>query len=210
MALFLPLVAGLHAKRSLRVDLRRGKPWHSGTNRAGAGCPARWPLRTGPLVLAWQAGSFKTALSGLRTRSAPMTGEKNRKGGLRQAAGPGEWLRFAVMRGSAALPAVVPARTRDRNGLVPAHGSAATGRGPAGQREPGHRRSASAPRPLLLLLLPPGHLLRAVPRRAAPATCTPPQAPATHRNYRPPVPPFSGFLPSNGGADGSGARSGRS
>ena len=32
--------------------------------------------------------------------------EKNRKGGLRQAAGPGERLRTAVMRGSAALPVV--------------------------------------------------------------------------------------------------------
>ena len=102
------------------------------------------------------------------------------------------------MRGLAALPVVVPARDRDRNGLVPLPAAArlpAAGR--PGTASPGTADPASAPRPLLLLLLllPPGHLLRAVPQRAAPATCALPQPPATHRNYRPPGTGLSGFPP---------------
>ena len=100
------------------------------------------------------------------------------------------------MRGSAGLPAVVPARTprpERTSALSAAVRLPAAGR-PA-HREPGHRRSASGAPSLLLLLLPPGHLLRAEPRRAAPATRTQPQTPATHPGHRPRVPPFSGFLP---------------
>ena len=104
---FLRLAQSLPAKRSLPVHPRLGKRQHSGAYRAG--CPVRWLLLAGPLVSAWVAGLFKTALSGLRTRQrAHDLGEKP-KGRLRQAAGRGEWLRFAVMCGSAALPVVVPA-----------------------------------------------------------------------------------------------------
>ena len=194
---FLPFAESLPAKRRLPVSLRRGKPQRSGVYRAGAGpggCFSR-----APLVPAWVAGSSRTALSGLRTRQRPHDWGEKPKGWLRQAAGRGEWRRFAVVRGSAALPVVVPARARDRNGRVPCPRQRdcrpRAGRAPRA----GHRRSASAPRPLLLLLLllllPPGHLLRAVPQRAAPATCALPQPPATHRNYRPPGTGLSGFPP---------------
>ena len=114
---FLPFAESLHAKQRLPVSLRRGKPQRSGVYRAGAGpggCFSR-----APLVPAWVAGSSRTALSGLRTRQRPHDWGEKPKGWLRQAAGPGEWRRIAVMRGLPALPAVVPARARDRNGLVP-------------------------------------------------------------------------------------------
>jgi hypothetical protein len=118
-----------------------------------------------------------------------MSGEKNRKGGLRPAAGPGEWRRFAVMRGSAALPVVVPARTpRPERGQRLAC-SAAAGRGPAGHREPGHRRSASAPRPLLLLLSRPGtscgRYHGGQRRRPAPSRRPQPLTGTTHHRYLP-------------------------
>ena len=73
----------------------------------------------GPAAPGWPAGSLRTALSGLRTRQRAHDWGEKPEGGLRQAAGSGEWLRIAVMRGSAALPVVVPARDRDRNGPGP-------------------------------------------------------------------------------------------
>ena len=86
--------------------LGRGGQMATGLGAAGrgGGCPARWLLLAGPVVSAWVAGWFRTALSGLRTRQRPHDWGEKPKGWLRQAAGRGEWRRFAVMRGSAALP----------------------------------------------------------------------------------------------------------
>ena len=56
---------------------------------------------------------------GLRPRQRAHCWGGKPKGGLRQAAGPGEWRRLAVMRGSAALPVVVPARAPRPERTVP-------------------------------------------------------------------------------------------
>ena len=70
---------------------------------------------------------------------------------MRQAAGPGEWLGAAVMRGSAALPVVVPTGDRDpeRAGALLTEMRLEAGEGGG----PGTADPPAALRPLLLLLL---------------------------------------------------------